>query len=111
MVTPWMPVVVLAGFNKGLIAEDMQVFLQEYHIKFLENLTLEWHVLDAVEKVCSPFPSMIFMLSGEAIQPLIFDTDGKIVKFEDLVLPSFITQPHFNIPLATRQTLAVHRLD
>ncbi|KAJ2934748.1 hypothetical protein H1R20_g2336, partial [Candolleomyces eurysporus] len=101
------PVAALAGFNEDLIAEDTGVFLQEIHIISSENLTLEQHVLDAVGKACSPFPSMIFMPSGETIRPPVFNADGKTVNLEDLIPPSSASQPRFNIALDKAQTLVV----
>ncbi|KAJ2932723.1 hypothetical protein H1R20_g4377, partial [Candolleomyces eurysporus] len=73
MGSPNTPMVVLAGFNEGLIAEDMGMLLQEIHIVSSESLTLEQHVLDAVGKACSPFPSMISMPHGKTIRPPVFN--------------------------------------
>ncbi|KAJ2934628.1 hypothetical protein H1R20_g2458, partial [Candolleomyces eurysporus] len=108
MGSPDTPMIVLAGFNEGLIAEDMGMFLQEIHIVSSESLTLERHVLDAVAKACSPFPSMVFMPSGKTIRPPVFNADGKSVNFEDLIPPPSASHLHLNTALNKGQTLAGH---
>jgi hypothetical protein len=99
--------VALAGFNEGLMQGDNGVLLQEIHIVPSKDLVLQQQDLDAVGKACSPFPSMIFMPSGETFRPPVFNTDGKLLAFEDLV-QSFAFQPRFDIALKKGKTLVAH---
>jgi hypothetical protein len=108
MDNPDVPMVALAGFNEGLVQQGMPTLLQEIHIVLSKDLALPQHVLDAVGKACSPFPSMIFMPSGATCRPPVFDAKGKSLTFEDLIPPSSPLQPRFNITLERRKGLVAH---
>jgi hypothetical protein len=107
MGSPETPIVALAGFNEGLMQEGDGLLLQEIHILPSKDLTLQQHILDAVGEVCSPFPSMIFMPSGETFRPPVFNADGKTMTFEDLVSSS-ASQSRFDIATEKGMTLVDH---
>ncbi|RXW21090.1 hypothetical protein EST38_g4774 [Candolleomyces aberdarensis] len=97
------PMIALAGFNEGLVQQGMTTLLQEIHIIPSKDLTPPQHVLDAVGKACSPFPSMIFMPSGTTLRPPVFDAEGKSLTFEDLISSPSTSQPRFNVALGKKQ--------
>ncbi|KAJ2932718.1 hypothetical protein H1R20_g4372, partial [Candolleomyces eurysporus] len=99
---PDIPTVALAGFNEGLVKQGIATLLQEIHIVLSRDLTPQLHVLEAVGKACSPFPSMIFMPSGTTFRPPVFNAEGKILTVEDLIPPS-ASQPRFSIALEKGQ--------
>jgi hypothetical protein len=104
---PEIPTIALAGFNEGLVQQDMATLLEEIHIVLLEDLAPPQHILDAVGKACSPFPSMIFMPSGRTFRPPVFNSEGKFLTFEDLIPPPSASHPRFSIARDKGQTSAV----
>jgi hypothetical protein len=104
---PEIPMIALAGFNEGLLQQDMATLLQEIHIVPSKNFAPPQHVLDGVGKACSPFPSMIFMPSGTTFRPPVFNSEGKSLTFEDLIPPP-ASKPRLTIALDKGQTSAVH---
>ena len=97
----------LAGFNEGLMQLGDGVLLQEIHILISEVIELQRSELDAIGKACSPFPSMIFMPSGDTLRPPVFDPNGKLLEFEDVV-KLFSFQPRFDVALRKGMALATH---
>ncbi|KAJ2920739.1 hypothetical protein H1R20_g16358, partial [Candolleomyces eurysporus] len=110
MNSPEISMIALAGFNEGLVQQGTATLLQEIHIMLSKDIKPPQHVLDAVGKACSPFPSMVFMPSGTTFRPPVFNAEGKILTFEDLIPPSSASQPRFNVALEKGQTSVVHRL-
>jgi hypothetical protein len=107
MGSPDTPIVGLAGFNEGLMQLANGSLLQEIHIVPSKVLALQEAELNAVGRACSPFPSMIFMPSGETFRPPVYSADGKLLDFEDVV-KSFAFQPRFDVALREGKTLATH---
>ncbi|RXW20439.1 hypothetical protein EST38_g5426 [Candolleomyces aberdarensis] len=110
MNSPEISMIALAGFNEGLVQQGTATLLQEIHIMLSRDIKPPQHVVDAVGKACSPFPSMVFMPSGTTFRPPVFNAEGKPLTFEDLIPPPSASQHRFNVALGQGQTSAGHKL-
>ncbi|KAJ2927058.1 hypothetical protein H1R20_g10032, partial [Candolleomyces eurysporus] len=81
------PITVLAGFNKDIFERSTSL-LQEIHIYPMEELELEQPALEQVGKLAAPYPSVIFLPSGKAVRPPVYDAEGNCITFDRVIASS-----------------------